>query len=79
MLITEEIYHLINGAPIHVPAYAKFAGILMIIMVALFYEADGGVRRVVKPIVKLSIPVMRAVTEVVGIILWPLEQLLSKL
>jgi len=79
LLIFEETYHLISGAPIHLPAYAKFVGILMIIWVALFYEADGGVRRVVKPIVKLSIPVMRAVTEVVGIILWPLEQLLSKL
>ena len=79
LLIFEETYHLISGAPIHLPAYAKFVGILMIIWVALFYEADGGVRRVVKPIVKLSIPVMRAVTEVVGIILWPLEQLLSKI
>jgi YkoY family integral membrane protein len=79
LLIFEETYHLISGAPIHLPAYAKFVGILMIIWVALFYEADGGVRRVVKPIVKLSIPVMRAVTEVVSIILWPLEQLLSKI
>jgi len=79
LLIFEETYHLISGAPIHLPAYAKFVGILMIIWVALFYEADGGVRRVVKPLVKLSIPVMRAVTEVVGIILWPLEQLLSKI
>jgi YkoY family integral membrane protein len=79
LLIFEETYHLITGAPIHLPAYAKFVGILMIIWVALFYEADGGVRRAVKPIVKLSIPVMRAVTEVVGIILWPLEQLLTKI
>ena len=79
LLIFEETYHLISGAPIHLPAYAKFVGILMIIWVALFYEADGGVRRMVKPIVKLSIPVMRAVTEVVGIIVWPLEQLLAKI
>ena len=79
LLILEETFHLITGAPIHLPAYAKFVGILMIIWVALFYEADGGVRRVVKPIVKLSIPVMRAVTEVVGIILWPLEQLLARI
>ena len=79
LLIFEETYHLVSGAPIHLPAYAKFVGILMIIWVALFYEADGSVRRVVKPIVKLSIPVMRAVTEVVGIILWPLEQLLARI
>jgi tellurite resistance protein TerC len=77
LLISEETYRLLTGEPIHLPAYAKFVGILMIIWVALFYEADGTVRRVVKPLVKLSIPVMRAITRVVGIILWPLEQLLA--
>lgn len=77
LLIGEEGYHLATGAPIHLPAYAKFAGILMIIWVALFYEADGAVRRVVRPLVKLSIPVMRGITQGVAIILWPLEQLLA--
>jgi tellurite resistance protein TerC len=77
LLIGEEAYHLITGAPIHLPAYAKFVGILIIIWVALFYEADGAVRRLVKPIVRLSVPVMRAITRVVGIIMWPLEQLLA--
>ena len=79
LLIFEETYHVITGAPIHLPAYAKFVGILMIIWVALFYEADGGIRRVIKPIVRMSIPVMRAITQVVSIILWPLEQLLEKI
>ena len=77
LLISEETYRLLAGEPIHLPAYAKFVGILMIIWVALFYEADGTVRRVVKPLVKLSIPVMRAITQVVGVILWPLEQLIA--
>ena len=77
LLISEEAYHLITGAPIHLPAYAKFVGILIIIWVALFYEADGAVRRMVTPVVKISIPVMRAVTRVVGIMLWPLEQLIA--
>ena len=77
LLISEEAYHLITGAPIHLPAYSKFVGILIIIWVALFYEADGAVRRLVKPIVKMSIPVMRAITRVVGIILWPLERPLA--
>ena len=77
LLIGEELYHLITGHPIHLPAYAKFVGILVIIWVALFYEADGAVRRIVTPIVKLSMPAMRVVTRVVGIILWPLEQLLA--
>ena len=79
LLITEEMYHLIVGVPAHLPAYAKFVGILMIIWIALLYEADGAVRRVVRPIVKMSIPVMRAVTQAVSIILWPLEQLLERI
>jgi YkoY family integral membrane protein len=77
LLIAEETYHLINGVPVHLPAYAKFVGILMIIWIALLYEADGAVRRVVKPIVKMSRPVMRAITQAVSIILWPVEQLLA--
>ena len=48
----------------------------MIIWVALFYEADGAVRRLVTPLVKMSMPVMRGITRVVGIILWPLARLL---
>jgi len=78
LLIGEEAYHLITGAPVHLPAYFKFVGILIIIMIALFYEADGAVRRIVKPIVKMSVPLMRAITFVVGIVLWPLEKLLHK-
>jgi tellurite resistance protein TerC len=77
LLISEEAYHVITGAPIHLPVYAKFVGILIIIWIALFYEADGAVRRIVTPIVKLSVPVMRGITRVIAIILWPLERLLG--
>ena len=77
LLICEEAYRLITGAPIHLAAYSKFVGILIIIWVALFYEADGAVRRLVKPAVKLSIPVMCGITRVVAIVLWPLEQLIA--
>ena len=75
LLIGEEAYHLITGAPVHLPAYFKFVGILMIIILALFYEADQTVKRLVTPIVKVSIPMMRLVTRIVGIVLWPLEKL----
>ncbi len=77
LLIGEEAYHLITGTPIHLPAYAKFVGILMIIIIALYYEADDTVRRLVKPVVALSQPVMRGITRIVGVIIWPLEQLLA--
>ncbi len=76
VLVAEEAYHLITGAPIHLPPYFKFVGILLIIWIALFYEADGAVRRLVTPIVKVSMPVMRGITRVVDIILWPLARLL---
>jgi tellurite resistance protein TerC len=79
ILIFEEAYHLATGAPVHLPAYFKFVGILVIIFIALFYEADGAVRRLVRPIVRLSVPVMRGITRVVSIVLWPLEQLLARI
>jgi YkoY family integral membrane protein len=79
LLIVEETFHLVTGTPIHLPAYAKFVGILMIIMTALLYEADHTVRRLVKPLVRLSLPAMRAITHIVSILVWPLEQLLSML
>ena len=74
LLIGEETYHLVTGIPVHLPAYFKFVGILIIIWVALFYEADGAVKRIVTPIVKMSIPVMRLVTRIVSIILWPIAR-----
>jgi tellurite resistance protein TerC len=79
ILIFEEAYHLYTGVPVHLPAYFKFVGILIIIFIALFYEADGAVKRVVKPIVKAAVPVMRAITWLVGIVLTPLEYLFDKL
>ena len=77
LLIGEEAYHLITGAPIHLPAYFKFIGILMIIIIALSYEADATAKRLIKPIVKMSFPFMRAITRLVGLILWPLERALG--
>ncbi len=74
ILIGEEAYHLITGAPIHLPPYFKFVGILVIIWIALFYGADGTVRRTITPLVNMSIPLMRFVTRVVSIILWPIAR-----
>ena len=74
LLISEEAYHLITGQPVHLPAYFKFAGILIIIWIALFYEADGAVKRLVKPFVKMAIPVMRLISRAVSIVLWPIAR-----
>ena len=74
LLISEEAYHLYTGVPVHLPAYFKFVGILIIIWIALFYEADGAVKRLVKPFVKMSIPVMRLISRTVSIILYPIAR-----
>jgi tellurite resistance protein TerC len=77
LLITEEAVHAITGAPIHMPPYVKFVGILLIIWGALMYSADGAVKRLFNPLVRAAIPVMRGITRVVSIALWPLEQVLA--
>jgi YkoY family integral membrane protein len=77
LLITEEAVHAITGAPVHMPPYVKFVGILMIIWAALLYSADGAVKTFVRPLVRVAVPVMRGITRVVSIVLWPLEQLLA--
>lgn len=79
LLLVEEAVHLLTGAAIHVPPYVKFAGILFIIWVALFYEADGAVRRIVRPIVHVAVPIMRAITFVSSILVWPFTRLLRVL
>lgn len=77
LLITEEAIHAITGAPIHMPPYVKFVGILLIIWAALLYSADGAVKRLFNPLVRAAVPIMRGITRVVSIVLWPLEQLLA--
>ena len=71
LLVVEEAAHVLTGHPLHVPPYAKFAGILLIILIALLYSADGAVRRLVRPIVHASVPLMRAVTWVVALLMTP--------
>ena len=78
LLIMEEAIHLTTGEPIHLPPYVKFVGILMIIWAALMYSADGAVKRIFKPVVRAAVPVMRAITAVVAVILWPLARLMPK-
>lgn len=78
LLISEEAYHAVTGAPVHLPPYVKFVGILLIIWAALLYSADGAAKRIFRPVVRVSVPVMRAITAVVGLVLWPLARLMPK-
>jgi YkoY family integral membrane protein len=77
LLIMEEGIHAVTGEPIHLPPYVKFVGILSIIWAALMYSADGAVKRLFTPVVKVAFPIMRGITRVVSIVLWPLEQLIG--
>ena len=47
--MVEESVRVVTGSTIHLPAHVKFAGILFIIWVALLYDADGVIRRLVQP------------------------------
>jgi YkoY family integral membrane protein len=77
LLIVEEAVHALTGAPVHMPPSVKFVGILLIIWAALMYSADGAVKRVFNPVVRVAFPLMRGVTRVVSIAIWPLEQLIG--
>ena len=78
LLVTEEAIHAFTGEPVHMPPYVKFAGILLIIWAALLYSADGAVKRIFKPVVRVSVPVMRAITAVVALLLWPVLRFMPK-
>ena len=78
-LLVDEVVHGITGHVLHVPPYAKFAGILLIIMTALLYTADGAVRRAVRPLVHVATPVMRGVTLAVSLVMWPLTRAVQML
>ena len=79
LLIFEEAIHAYTGEPVHLPPYVKFVGILSIIWAALLYSADGAAKRLFNPVVRLAIPVMRGITRLVSIALWPIEILISRI
>ena len=57
----------------------KFAGILFIIWVALLYDADGMVRRLVTPFLRVARPIMGGITRVVAVVRWPLEYVIERI
>ena len=79
LLIVEEAVHLSTGTPIHPSPYVKFAGILFIIWIALLYATDGAVRRGLRPLVHVAVPVMRAFAGTVAVLLWPLTRVVDRL
>ena len=72
LLLTELIAH------VHVGPLGKFVGIVIILALALLYAEVGGFQRVVRPVLKLTVPVMRLVDFLVGgvfqVIFWPFKK-----
>ena len=62
LLLGEEIYHAVTGVAVHIPAYFKFAGILLIMWVALLYSADGSVRKLIQPLIRIAYPLMKVLS-----------------
>jgi tellurite resistance protein TerC len=79
LLMAEEAVRVATGQVIHLPPYVKFAGILFIIWVALLYDADGMVRRLVTPVMRVSKPIMAGITRAVAVVLWPLEYVIERI
>lgn len=77
LLIFEESWRLFTGHAVHMPAYVKFAGIMLLIVVALRYAASNAVRKLVQPVIWFAVPVMRGITRVVAILVTPLEYLIE--
>ena len=71
ILVYEESYHLITGVAPHIPPYFKFIVILMVIWLALLYSADGSVRKILDPLIRLAKPLMRGFAGLVGLIFLP--------
>lgn len=72
LLLTELITH------VHIGPLGKFVGIVIIISLALLYAEVEAFRKVARPILKVTVPVMKLVDFIVGgvfqIIFWPFKK-----
>ncbi|MCX6880749.1 MAG: hypothetical protein NTW21_44135 [Verrucomicrobia bacterium] len=75
ILVYEEAYHVITAGVLHIPPLFKFAGILLIVFVALLYSADASVRRLLNPLIGLVTPVMRGFAALVRLVFMPITLL----
>jgi len=75
LLLTELIAH------VHVGPLGKFVGIVIILALALLYAEIAGFQKVARPVLKLTVPVMKLVDFLVGgvfqIIFWPFKKVWS--
>jgi YkoY family integral membrane protein len=79
ILIFEEAWHVITGNSIHIPPYGKFSGILLIMWLALLYSADGAVRKMLRPLIRIVYPLMKLFSNLVSWCFFPLVWVVRKL
>lgn len=72
ILVYEESYQLITGMTAHLPPYFKFTIILGVIWLALLYSADGSVKRLLRPLIRVAKPLMRAFAGLISCCFLPL-------
>jgi len=79
ILIYEESYHVITRAVLHIPSLVKFAGIVLIVFVAMLYSTTASTRRLLDPLIRLAFPLMKAFAALVNLIFRPVAALVSLL
>ncbi len=77
ILMYEESFILITGGPTHIPPYFKFTAILLVIWLALLYSADGAVRRMLHPFIRLAMPLMRAFAGLINLAFLPITAVIG--
>ncbi len=72
LLLSELITH------VHIGPLGKFVGIVIILAIALMYAEIGAFQKIVRPVFKICVPLMRFVDFVVGgvfqLIFWPFKK-----
>ncbi len=71
LILLVEIVSEMNGRPVHITSFQKFAGIAAIVTISLLYEKKGIVWRIFRPLVRVGKPILVAIDVVVGAIFWP--------
>jgi len=79
ILIYEESYHVVTGAVLRIPSLVKFAGIVLIVSVAMLYATAAAARHLLDPLIRLAVPLMKAFAAVVNLLCLPIAALVNLL
>lgn len=60
---------------IHIQAWQKFIGIVIITAIALYYDRSPVLQKILRPVILVSLPLMKAFAGVLDWVFWPLRKL----